>query len=367
MPNRQNLFFLKTPPAVLFITVSALYWLADAALDAFLLSQDSSLAEMLFSPRHEMIMRSSVVILIAVFCFYLNYLTNRFKQTAELLQDKEKQCKDLVESSRDMVQSLRPDGSIVYVNPAWKETLGYSDEEISSLNIFQIIHPDQHEHCHKILKQLITIGQSSSLETVFVTKDGKEIQVEGNVSCKMQHGMPISCMGFFRDITKRKKLADKLDVLSVTDELTGALNRSASLTLADKQLSIAERSGKELALLYADIDGMRIINETLGYSLGDLALNDTANLLHKTFRRSDIIGRIGNNEFIILLTGKSDRAEKNIVFNRLKENLNKLNEEAGRTFELKINLGMAYYDPMDPCSLDNLIKKASAEIRETSN
>jgi len=366
MPKPSQPVFLKSPSLAICIIAIITYWLVDAGIDVLIFSQDSYL-DALFSHRHEIIMRGTMVTLIITFCAYIRFITNKFKQMDEFLRKSERQYRDLVESASDLVQSVRPDGSYIYVNRAWKETLGYTDQEIAQLNIFQVIDPSEQEHCLQLFEQIMSIGQSSTVETIFKAKDGRQIAVEGNVTCKVCNGIPMSCMGIFRDVSKRKRRAARLHSQTVNDELTSLHNQHVYRSLVDKQLAIANRSGKELALLYLDVDDMKSINETLGHSLGDLALADTANLLQKTFRQSDIIGRIGGDEFAILLTERPEQSGEEIILQRFKENLAKLNQESGRIFELKLSLGLAYYDPMEPCTTDALITKAGSMMYQVRN
>lgn len=112
---------------------------------------------------------------------------------------------DLFENSSDLIQAVKPDGSFLYVNRSWKYALGYSEEEIGKLSVFDIIHPDQKDHCMKIFNDIMSGNKIENVETSFVAKDGREIIVEGNVSCRFKDGKPFSTRGIYRDITERKK------------------------------------------------------------------------------------------------------------------------------------------------------------------
>src|ERR1700738_4044498 len=90
--------------------------------------------------------------------------------------------------------------------------------------------------------------------------------------------------------------------LAVNDELTGLLNRRGFLLLAEHQRSLADRKGTSLGLVFVDIDHFKSINDTFGHEEGDPALKELARLLQRTFRRSDIVARIGGDEFIVMLT-----------------------------------------------------------------
>ncbi len=164
-----------------------------------------------------------------------------------------------------------------------------------------------------------------------------------------------------RDISERKEMEERLQEAAITDALTGLFNRRGFLTLAEQQLNVAHRNKRNIALLFLDLDNMKEINDLLGHKEGDQALIDTANLLEKTFRASDIIGRMGGDEFAVLLTEPSTGDIKDIIFGHIRNNLEVYNEEnrrIGRPYQLSVSMGIAYYDPELPSSVDDLLMSA---------
>ncbi len=139
-------------------------------------------------------------------------ITNR-KNAEEILQGDSDKFHDLCENASDMIQCIAPDGRIIYVNQAWRDTLGYGDEEISNLSIFDIVHPDYREHCSELFQRVIAGEEVSGVEVLFISKQGVTIPVEGTANCKFENGKPVYTRGIFRDITERRKAqleADKL-------------------------------------------------------------------------------------------------------------------------------------------------------------
>jgi diguanylate cyclase (GGDEF)-like protein/PAS domain S-box-containing protein len=160
-----------------------------------------------------------------------------------------------------------------------------------------------------------------------------------------------------RDITERKKLEKNLRAAVITDDLTGLYNRRGFYTLAEQQRKLANRTKQLLSLLYLDLDNMKQINDDLGHKSGDQALVDTANILKRTFRESDIIARIGGDEFAVLLTDHSPGIE-NIKIEHLLDNLRIQNEQAGRGYKLSLSIGISHYNPEYPCSIEELLTSA---------
>lgn len=162
------------------------------------------------------------------------------------------------------------------------------------------------------------------------------------------------------DVTEQRIMEDKLHEMSITDELTNRLNRRGFLVMAEQQLKAARRDNKKHYLLYADLDNMKLINDTMGHETGDGALKDTATFLASTFRESDIIARLGGDEFVVLLAAGPDGGSQERVATRFHEGLATENAKGKRQFPLQISFGVAEYDPKQPITLEKLIAKADA-------
>ncbi|MBN1756654.1 diguanylate cyclase response regulator [bacterium] len=143
----------------------------------------------------------------------------------------------------------------------------------------------------------------------------------------------------------------------ITDELTGLYNRRGFMTLAEHQIKIADRKKKGFMLLFADFDDLKRVNDSLGHNKGNQALTEVAEALINTFRESDVVGRIGGDEFAVLAIGAQfDHGE--IMVTRLMQNLQTRNAQPGKPYTLSLSVGIAYYDPDVPCSIDELLAHA---------
>ena len=132
------------------------------------------------------------------------------RQAERQLKESEERYRDLFENANDLIQSVAPDGSLIYVNRAWREALGYSEEEVSSLTLFDIIHPDSLAHCTTTFDRVMSGEKLDHIEAMFLTKDGKTITVEGSASCSLKDGKPVATRSIFRDITERKRFESEL-------------------------------------------------------------------------------------------------------------------------------------------------------------
>jgi len=156
---------------------------------------------------------------------------------------------------------------------------------------------------------------------------------------------------------KREKLEEYLINLSITDPLTGLYNRRGFLTLAEQQMKLSLRTRGRLILLFADLDGMKRINDSLGHEEGDKALIEASAVLRETLRSSDIVARMGGDEFVALAIDP-EVTDPGIIISRLQERIASQNRQPGRKFTMSMSVGYACYDPSDPVPLDALMTRA---------
>jgi len=157
---------------------------------------------------------------------------------------------------------------------------------------------------------------------------------------------------------ERQSLIEELRVLSLVDELTGLYNRRGFLLLSRQQLKQANRIKKQVVVVSADLDGLKYINDNLGHREGDKALIDMAVILRKTFRESDIIARIGGDEFAVITIQDSQNCLEFLSNNRLEKEIEKHNEKAGRSYRLSVSTGSLCSDPGIHMNIDDLLSSA---------
>lgn len=162
---------------------------------------------------------------------------------------------------------------------------------------------------------------------------------------------------------ERNRLREQLRQGSLTDELTGLKNRGGFDSLAEHTFQFAIRRRQRLVLLFMDLDSLKSINDSLGHREGDAALIDVAGLLKESYRGSDLVGRVGGDEFCVLLIGASNREAQTSV-QRLQDAIDGYNRTADRPYELSVSIGMAVFSPDAPCSVADLMNEADAAMYE---
>lgn len=165
-------------------------------------------------------------------------------------------------------------------------------------------------------------------------------------------------------INSHRRMAAEIISLSITDHLTGLYNRRGFMTLAEQQIKIAKRikKGSVLMLLFADLDKMKSINDNLGHKKGDMALIEVASILKKAFRESDIIARIGGDEFAVL--GIIQKDDFCTCESRLQEQIDIHNAYENRDYTISLSVGTACSDPEKRYSIDELMSKADKLMYE---
>jgi PAS domain S-box-containing protein len=192
-----------------------------------------------------------------------------------LLEDAEK-YRDLFENANDLIQSVDIEGRYLYVNRAWKETLGYNQSEIENLSMFDVIHPDNLEHCRVVFGRVMSGEVINNVEATFLTKDGRKIDVEGNVNCAFENGKPGATRSIFRDITQQKRTQEKLDKLRrdftsmIVHDLRSPMNSIKGFTelLVSEALGpISEKQHMACGIMKEAIDKqLMLINDYLDVS-----------------------------------------------------------------------------------------------------
>jgi diguanylate cyclase (GGDEF)-like protein len=153
----------------------------------------------------------------------------------------------------------------------------------------------------------------------------------------------------------------ELHFQSIRDELTGIYNRRGFMTLGMEQYEIAKSNRQGFLLLFADLDGLKRINDNFGHAEGDSAIIKTAELLGRLLKEADIFARLGGDEFTALVT-ESNIQDVVDIRKRLKEAADDYNKTSGKPYDLSISIGSAYYDPDVSIPFEELLKKADKSL-----
>jgi diguanylate cyclase (GGDEF)-like protein len=152
-------------------------------------------------------------------------------------------------------------------------------------------------------------------------------------------------------------LQEELRQLATVDELTGLANRRGFFSLGEHELLVAARTRIAVAVLFVDVDGLKHVNDELGHTMGDLLLKEAADVIRETIRASDVAGRIGGDEFGVLLLGDPELDPGRVV-QRMRETAAAHNKRPGRRYQIRLSIGLSALPPGRTVTLEELIDAA---------
>jgi diguanylate cyclase (GGDEF)-like protein/PAS domain S-box-containing protein len=172
-------------------------------------------------------------------------------------------------------------------------------------------------------------------------------------------GAPQGFLTVLLDITESRRMRDTLTALSQHDELTGLHNRRGFTALAEHQLKLTVRKRRPLAVLFADLDRLKPINDVHGHEAGDRALETAARALRTALRETDVVARLAGDEFVALLP-ETPAADLGVVLERIETTLEREVVSEGFPFAVTLSIGVVGYDPTQegPVTLDELLRRA---------
>ena len=162
---------------------------------------------------------------------------------------------------------------------------------------------------------------------------------------------------------ERHRVRSALLSLSLIDELTGLYNRRGFMDLGEQYLKLARRAAHGVALFYLDLDRFKTINDTLGHHVGDRVLLKLSDILTAVFRSSDIIARMGGDEFAVLAVEATEDGAV-LLLSRLRKRIDEFNQTRREPYQLALSIGMARHDGDGRIRLDDLLAQADAAMYE---
>ncbi|HKO93907.1 MAG TPA: diguanylate cyclase [Polyangiaceae bacterium] len=270
----------------------------------------------------------------------------------------ETEAHTLFEQSLDLLAIANVDGLFTRLSPSWCHVLGYQEAELTSRPFLDFVHPDDHERTLAALDELKDGKAVRAFRNRYRAKDGSYRWLDWT-TCPNEDGRLFAVA---RDVTEHIALENQIRQASLLDELTGLSNRRGFFLLGEQALRTAARHERNQLLCYLDLDGLKEINDQLGHDQGDKALADLGTVLKHVFRNSDILARIGGDEFVTLAEGDSS-AEPSLR-QRIGDELRRHNESATRPYYVAASVGIAYYNPRRPVTLSELLLQADRQMYE---
>jgi diguanylate cyclase (GGDEF)-like protein/PAS domain S-box-containing protein len=246
------------------------------------------------------------------------------------------------------------EGTIIQTNPAFEALTGYSAAEVVGLTP-RVLKSGRHppEFYAAMWATLLRDGEWEG-EVWNRRKDGHVYPEALSISAvRGAAGEITHFVALFSDITERKAAAERIAYLAEHDALTGLPNRVLLADRAEVAILNARRDGKQIALLFVDLDRFKTVNDTLGHDAGDRLLSEVARRLRSTLRASDTVCRQGGDEFLVLMTGLADAEDAARVASKINAAIGKPMRIAGRELKTTASIGIAVFptDGGDPRTL----------------
>lgn len=343
-------------------------WIMDALIDSLVFRKGTLGTVLLTGDAHELYMRSLFMVNFMIFGGLIARLITRrerlerAKIAAErALHDSQDRLHSVMESIADSIYLIDAEYRYLFMNKKHLERLGLKEKPYIGLSYRDFHSPEETQELKESVDRVFKTGDAvrsehfSRRDSIYFLRTFSPVRNgEGRVAA-------VTVVS--KDINDLKQLEERLRSLSLRDELTGLYNRRGFFTMGQPLLKLAVRHKTPVFLLYADLDNLKTINDVLGHHDGDQAIMDVASVFKATFRGTDIIARIGGDEFVVIpVAGK--REDANIVLARFKEQISIHNEKNDRAYKLSISVGMSSCGPDFPRSLDDLLKQAEKLMYE---
>lgn len=261
-----------------------------------------------------------------------------------------------------MVLSRLADGTILEVNEAFGELTGYSRDEVIGRTSRDLGIWGHWEDREALITELRSGGGVDRREVEFRGRAGDPIFGMVSMETLRSNGEEYMVTSVV-DVSERKRMEDEVRELAIRDQLTGLYNRRGFFAVIEHMAREAERTGARLHLVFMDCDGLKVLNDTLGHEEGDRALVNAAALLRDTFRESDVIARMGGDEFVVCFSEQDD-AMADTVLARFGSAVRKGRDAAGDEPWVDLSWGWAAYDPASGDTIDDALSRADERMYE---
>ncbi len=265
------------------------------------------------------------------------------KQAQLALVDSERRYRFIVENVSDLILLVDADGLCRFVSPSVERILGYAPDTLQLRALLELLPPDDAPRVQRHIADAMASDNGAQLEMRVRHAQGHYVWLEVGCSSYVNslNGRHDWLLAIARDITERKQREVRLHELSTTDSLTGALNRAAFLGCLRGELEGVDSRDSRLSLVYFDIDHFKAINDTWGHAAGDLVLASLGEICRSTLRADDLFGRIGGEEFALMLDGQS-LVESAMLAERLRRKFENVRVEFhGQWLNFTVSFGVA--------------------------
>jgi diguanylate cyclase (GGDEF)-like protein/PAS domain S-box-containing protein len=282
----------------------------------------------------------------------------------EKARDVQKQLQALLKEMQTMIAILSTEGRILFINETPLKVFGLSAENLDNKKIWDNSFLSQDENIQVILQDSVKQAASGISVNRDLRFETQEESIWVNISIHPvvnDQGLVKQLLLEGHDISERKSAEDKILYQAHYDELTGLPNRFLSLDRLNQLINEAERSDELIAVLFIDLDDFKKVNDTMGHETGDKLLIEAAERLKHSVRVGDTVGRLGGDEFIVLLSGIKNNAETQPIVENLLNRFRNSFMIDNRELTLTTSIGIAVF-PEDGSNSSDILRNSDAAM-----
>jgi diguanylate cyclase (GGDEF)-like protein/PAS domain S-box-containing protein len=290
----------------------------------------------------------------------INTASTDIKELTQNIEVSEEYYRSLFENNTDFVYSTDLNGRFTSLNPSFIKTFGYNEKELIGKNALNyIMQQDRHrvrKHFYRAMD-----GREQYYDLPIETRDGKinYFQIK-NIPITI-NGQCVGIFGIGKDVTQQRQSEKKITQLAYYDGDTDLPNKQKFREIMDEHIQRAKKKKRKLAVLFMDIDRLKIINDTLGHRAGDLIIKELAKRLLDTLPKGAYLGRFSGDKFTVLLSKNVNEESISAITEALLETIREPFSHKGKEFYMTVSIGVGIF-PRDGVKTSEVLRHADAAL-----
>ena len=284
------------------------------------------------------------------------------KQMEEEVRQSEEKYRIIAENTSDIISMIDRNGDFLYLSPAHKSVWAHDvpDEEIR--NMLDWIADEDRDNFLYAIEHTFSSRKEYMVECRLNTKRDKPIWTETKLNPIIDEHDNVTCLiQVTRDITERKQSEELIHYLAYHDALTELPNRRMYVQHLGKEIMQAKRFQSNMAVLFLDLDRFKDVNDSFGHDVGDLLLIEAAKRLQSCVKPGDMVGRLGGDEFTVLISNLTGREEAAAVAEQIMQAMQQPFYLNGQAFNISSSIGISLF-PHDGDNAEDLLKRADTAL-----
>lgn len=295
------------------------------------------------------------IVMILLFTIGIGFLGQYLRKQQLKLEENEQRYKSLFEHNPDAIYSLDLKGNITSANRGAEKVTGYTADEIVNVPVRFFLRPDDYARAKEHYQRVIR-GEPQNYEIAILHKNGKFVDLHVTHVPIVVNDEVVGVYGISKDITDQKEAEQIIHHMAYHDPLTNLPNRRSFQNRLQETLAAAFQANYMAAVLFLDLDGFKLINDSLGHDAGDLLLQTVAVRLESCVEEGDVVARMGGDEFTILLPRILNTSEPVDMSKKVLKSIEQPIHLMGQKIRITASIGIAIY-PDDGIDAGNLMKK----------